>query len=390
LGPNPHYPYKAPKTQAVGTTVGVTTDWKEVKTDGDIAKPAAKKEALAQVDCNPCYTSNTGPNTHYDYKGNAGAKPFGSTSPPVAAKDDKKDDDKKEGLAQMDTVTDCNPCYQSNLGKNPHYANKTPPPKMSGYQPGQDPSGGEKPVGAAAAGGDKKDEKKKDALAQASADADADSWAWADLESEEGCNPCYKSNNGKNPHYGYAGAAPAGPGYQPGADPSGGEKMIMRGGDGKKDALAQMDTGVDCNPCPQSNLGKNPHYASKAPPPKMSGYQPGKDPAGGEKMAAAAGAEGDKKDEKKAALAQVDCNPCYQSNLGPNTHYDYPGNKKAVPFGKTVAAPAKKEGDDKKDDKKEGLAQMELPAYNVANLGAYAQVIQDAAENNAPEVPITY
>lgn len=53
------------------------------------------------MDCNPCYTSNTGPNPHYNWKGNAQAKPFGSTNPPAKGgdkKDDKKEEDKK-GLA---------------------------------------------------------------------------------------------------------------------------------------------------------------------------------------------------------------------------------------------------------------------------------------------------
>jgi hypothetical protein len=164
--------------------------------------------------------------------------------------------------------------------------------------------------------------------------------------------------------------------------------MVVPGGD-KKAALSQMENegGVDCNPCYQSNKGKNPHYGYAGPPPKMSGYQPGQDPSGGEKPAGAAKA-GDKKDEKKAALSQMECNPCYQSNLGPNTHYNYAGNAKAVPFGKTVDPPKKKAEGDKKAA---ALAQVEdIPTYDGANLGAYAQVIQDAAEDSSPETPITY
>jgi len=88
--------------------------------------------------------------------------------------------------------------------------------------------------------------------------------------------------------------------------------------------------------------------------------------------------------------SETDCNPCYQSNLGPNTHYDYEGNKKAVPFGKTVAPPAKKKDGDKKEEKKEGLAQLDVPAYNADHLNMYAEVISEAAEDSEPEQPISY
>jgi hypothetical protein len=235
-GPNPHYPYKGKKTLPNGATEGKTTDYKgPVTSDANVPGGKAggddKKAALMQADCNPCYTSNTGPNTHYAWKGNASAKPFGSTSPPAAG-GDKKEEEKKAALSQIDS--DCNPCPNSAAGPNPHY-----------------------PAKPAAAGGDKKEEEKKAALMQA-------------------------------------------------------------------------DIDTDCNPCPNSAAGKNPH----------SPFDPNAKPAGGDK----------KEEEKKAALMQADCNPCYVSNAGPNTHYDYEGNKKAVPFGKTVAAGGDKKGDDKKGD----------------------------------------
>jgi len=139
--------------------------------------------------------------------------------------------DKKKALAQIDMDDDmetenqleCNPCYQSNKGKNPHYAYAGPPPKMPGYQPGQDPSGGEKMLGHSgkAAGGKKEDKKEeKKGLAQLE----------NDMDSETDCNPCYQSNKGKNPHYAYGGPPPKTPGYQPGLDPSGGEKMLPHSG----------------------------------------------------------------------------------------------------------------------------------------------------------------
>lgn len=95
------------------------------------------------------------------------------------------------------------------------------------------------------------------------------------------CNPCPNSSAGKNPHYPYVAKA--------GGDKKEGDEKK----DEKKDALAQSD----CNPCYQSNKGKNPHYPYSGPPPAMPGYQPGQDPAGGEKMA------GGKKDDKKEGLA---------------------------------------------------------------------------------------
>ena len=101
---------------------------------------------------------------------------------------------------------------------------------MPGYQPGKDPAGGEK-MGPhsgkkAGGGGDKKEDKKEEKKGLAQLDINADQ----DAEQETDCNPCYQSNKGKNPHYAYAGGAPKMPGYQPGKDPAGGEKMMGHSG----------------------------------------------------------------------------------------------------------------------------------------------------------------
>jgi hypothetical protein len=174
---------------------------------------------------------------------------------------------------------------------------------------------------------------------------------------------------GPNPHYPYKAAKTQAVGttvgvttdYKPVANDK--DVAAAGGAPAKKAALGQ----IDCNPCYQSNKGKNPHYGYAGPPPKMSGYQPGQDPAGGERPGGAKKEE--KKDEKKG-LAQIECcadeqdqtacNPCYTSNTGPNTHYDYKGNAGAKPFGST--SPPVEAKDDKKEEKKEGLAQVECCA----------------------------
>jgi hypothetical protein len=170
------------------------------------------------------------------------------------------------------------------------------------------------------------------------------------MENETDCNPCPASAAGKNPHYDTATAA----------------KPEAKKEDAKAAALAEIDN--ECNPCPASNAGKNPHY------PFVGG---------------AAAKEGDKKEAAPAAaaaaLAEVECNPCYTSNAGPNTHYNYEGNAKAVPFGKTVpAAPAKKEGDKKEE------AKVQLEGYDMTNLSTYSEVISDAAEDSEPTDPVMY
>ena len=200
LGPNPHYPYKAPKTIPNYTTEGTTTTYKgPVKTDADVAAPAAPAApALAQANCNPCYESNLGPNPHYPYKGTKEVPNYSSAGGTTTYKGPVKSD------ADL------------------------PPP-------------------AAAA---------PPALAQTN------------------CNPCYVSNAGPNTHWDYPGNAQSVP------------------------------------------FGKTVAAPAAA--------------AGGAAPAAPAA----------PALAQTNCNPCYVSNAGPNTHWDYPGNAKAVPFGTTVAAPA--------------------------------------------------
>jgi hypothetical protein len=87
LGPNPHYPFNStalPNYQTVGNS---TTYKGPVASDADVqpagstpylgadltikpaAAPAAPKPALAEIECNPCYNSSNGPNPHYEFKG---------------------------------------------------------------------------------------------------------------------------------------------------------------------------------------------------------------------------------------------------------------------------------------------------------------------------------
>lgn len=229
LGPNPHYPYKGDKTMPNYKTEGVTTTYKgPVNSDADIKPAGAAAPAAASLaECNPCYTSNTGPNPYWNYPGNASAKPFGSTSPPVeGGKEEGKKEEEKKALAQIE----CNPCPISAAGKNPHYPYNGPGPAPA--------------AGAAAA-------------APAAAAAAAPAAAFA-----------------------------------------------------------------ECNPCPNSSAGKNPHYP----------YAPG----GAAAAAGGAGAAATAPAAAPAAAALAECNPCYNSSLGPNTHYDFPGNAKAVPFGTTI------------------------------------------------------
>jgi ribosomal protein L12E/L44/L45/RPP1/RPP2 len=230
-----------------------------------------------------------------------------------AEKEDLESEQEPAAIAQ------CNPCYNSSLGPNPHYPYKAEKTQATGTTVGvtTDYKG---PVKSDADLGGKPAEKK--GLAQID------------------CNPCPNSSAGKNPHYPFVAKA---------GDKKEEDKKEDKKEEAKKEGLSQ----VDCNPCYQSNKGKNPHYSYSGDAPAMSGYQPGKDPSGGQKMIVPGG--------DKKALAQIDCNPCYQSNLGPNPHYDYEGNKKAQP-NNTTAAPKK---DDKKEEaKKDALAQLDVPAYN--------------------------
>ena len=79
----------------------------------------------------------------------------------------------------------------------------------------------------------------------------------------------------------------------------------------KEEAEAKQQL-AECNPCPNSSAGPNPHY--NAPGNAASAAAAAKAKAD----AAKAGGEGDK---KAAALAQADCNPCPNSSAGKNPHY---------------------------------------------------------------------
>ena len=73
------------------------------------------QKTLAEVQCNPCYNSSTGPNPHYDWAGNKGAQPVGSTAAPKAASDKKEGSEANAvGLAQIE----CNPCPNSAAAPN--------------------------------------------------------------------------------------------------------------------------------------------------------------------------------------------------------------------------------------------------------------------------------
>jgi len=214
LGPNPHYPFKGEKVVPVGGTVEKTTDYAgPVTSDANVPgfKGGEEKKA-ALAECNPCYTSNTGPNPYWDYPGNKDAAPFGSTRPPAEKKDEKKDAEKKEGLVQIE----CNPCPVSAMGKNPHYPYSGPPPKAAG-------------------GDEKKDDEKKESLAQ--------------------CNPCYTSSTGPNTHWNYPGNAKA--------KPFGSTNPPVAKEDDKKEEKKEGLAQLDCNPCPNSSAGQNPHYPFK-------------------------------------------------------------------------------------------------------------------------------
>ena len=155
------------------------------------------------------------------------------------------------------------------------------------------------------------------------------------------CNPCPVSAAGPNPHYEAPGNAEARTADAAGAKDSAAKNTTA--------ALAE----IECNPCPVSAAGPNPHYSGAVPDKKE-----------------------DKKEDKKAALSQVECNPCPNSSAGQNPHYPAAGSP-----AKTNATKALVQNTAIVDDS--------IP-FDIEAVKAYSSVIADAAEDSQPENPVVY
>jgi len=173
------------------------------------------------------------------------------------------------------------------------------------------------------------------------------------------CNPCYVSNLGPNPHYAYK-APKTVPNYATDGPPTTDWK-----GPVTKDSEVRWPTGLPmleipaaaakfaqvgdddsseerCNPCYNSSLGPNPHWPYKAAktvanngfdgPPTTDWKGPvTKDeevrwPAGLPKLELPA-----KFAQTEDSPSLAECNPCYNSSQGPNPHYAWKENAKAIP-----------------------------------------------------------
>ena len=191
------------------------------------------------------------------------------------------------------------------------------------------------------------------------------------------CNPCPVSSAGANPHWN---APPSG---TVAADPS---------TDASMSGLAQ------CNPCPNSSAGANPHYtvgsgtvaADPSTDASMSGLaqcNPCPSSSAGANphwnAPATAPATAPSADASVSALAQ--CNPCPVSSAGANPHWNAPANAPVA----TPSADASKLSQVKSSVSGSKLVDDSIP-LDSESIKQYASVIADAAEDSEPEKPVVY
>jgi len=78
--------------------------------------------------------------------------------------------------------------------------------------------------------------------------------------------------------------------------------------------------------------------------------------------------------------------------MGPNTHYNFEGNAKAVPFGTTIPAPAPAAAAAGAPAAAPALSQInsDFDAYDASHLDTYAQMIADNSEEQEQAADVEY
>jgi len=110
-----------------------------------------------------------------------------------------------------------------------------------------------------------------------------------------------------------------------------------------------------------------------------------------------------------APSAFAECNPCYNSSLGPNPHWPYKAGKTVPNNGFDGPATTNYKGPVTSDDNvptpantppfpaaaaakfaQQSAWHFEDTPYDDEQASTYAQTISDAAEESEPEVPVMY